>query len=142
MKSVVKFMKRIIRIVIDVWWNIDHYFNKTFHNFKVLNKVIITEMFNVNFHNKFTKFGLIVFASFLHSWVLQIIYCHPKTGSWRFIIIMLHHCIFITEGSPCGIVTSMLDHNIIESSNSSQATMLSFRLTHLGKVWTLLYSTG
>ena len=44
--------------------NIHRYFNNTFHEFKVLKKVIITETFNVNFHNKFIKFGLFCFFRF------------------------------------------------------------------------------
>ena len=36
--------------------NIYFYFNKTFHEFKVLKKVIVTETFNVDFHNKFLNF--------------------------------------------------------------------------------------
>ena len=40
------------------------YFNNIFHEFKVLKKVIITKMFNVDFHNKFIKFGLFCFLYF------------------------------------------------------------------------------
>ena len=45
--------------------NIHCYFNNIFHEFKVLKKVI-TEMFNVNFHNKFLKFWVVSFFKF--SW--------------------------------------------------------------------------
>ena len=59
----------------DVWWiytfispaissNIHRYFNNTFHEFKVLKKVTITETFNVDFHNKFIRFWIIWFFSF------------------------------------------------------------------------------
>ena len=41
--------------------NIYRYFNNIFHEFKVMKKVIITEMFNANFHNKFIKFWIILF---------------------------------------------------------------------------------
>ena len=44
--------------------NIHHYFNKIFHEFKVLKKVFTTKMFNVDFHNKFIKFGLFYFFNF------------------------------------------------------------------------------
>ena len=60
-------------LAVDVWWNTGGkenmykkkdswqyicYSNYTFHEFKVLKKVIIPEMFNIDFHNKFFQFGL------------------------------------------------------------------------------------
>ena len=44
--------------------NIHHYFNNIFHEFKVLQKVITTKMFNADFHNKFIKFWIILFFNF------------------------------------------------------------------------------
>ena len=44
--------------------NIYRYFNNTFHEFKVLKLVIITETFNVDFHYKLIKFGLFGFLYF------------------------------------------------------------------------------
>ena len=41
--------------------NIHCYFNNIFHAFKVLKKFITTEMFNINFYNKFIKFWIISF---------------------------------------------------------------------------------
>ena len=42
-------------------WNTNHYFNNSFHEFKVLKKIIRAETFNVSFHNKFIKFWIILF---------------------------------------------------------------------------------
>ena len=39
-------------------------FNNIFHDFKVLKKFIITKTFNVDFHNKFIKFWIILFFNF------------------------------------------------------------------------------
>ena len=47
--------------------NIHHYFKNFFHEFKSPKKDIITETFNVDFHNKFIKFGLFFFSTFLHT---------------------------------------------------------------------------
>ena len=41
--------------------NIHNYLNNTFHESKVLKKVMITAMFNVDFQNKFIKFLIILF---------------------------------------------------------------------------------
>ena len=38
--------------------NIHHYFN-IFDEFKILKKIITTEIYNINFHNKFLKFWII-----------------------------------------------------------------------------------
>ena len=79
-----KFMQSFVKIVVDVWWkeifitvfsafcyksffspailsNIYHYFNNSFN---VLNNVIITKTFNVDFHYKFNKFGSFCFFYF------------------------------------------------------------------------------
>ena len=45
--------------------NIHCYFNNSFHEFKILKKIIITKMFNVDFHYKFIKFLIICFFNFL-----------------------------------------------------------------------------
>ena len=42
------------------------YINYTFHEFKILKRAIITETFNVDFHNKLIKFWVI--CSFYFSW--------------------------------------------------------------------------
>ena len=44
--------------------NIGRYFNNTFHEFKVLKKVIITETFNFNLDNKLIRFWIICFSNF------------------------------------------------------------------------------
>ena len=63
-----KFMKSVFKIVMyTLSLNINRYFNYTFHEFKVLKKVIITEAFNVDFHNKFIEFGLFRFFYFFHT---------------------------------------------------------------------------
>ena len=46
--------------------NIHCYFNKIFNKFKVLKKVITTEMFNIDFHNKSIKFWIIIFFFFFN----------------------------------------------------------------------------
>ena len=48
-------VERFFRILNSA--NIHRSFNNTFHEFKVLKEVIITETFNVDFHNKFIKLG-------------------------------------------------------------------------------------
>ena len=53
----------------NVWWNSRRKesvykkkdFNNTFHEFQVLKKVIRTETSNVDSHNKFVKFWIILF---------------------------------------------------------------------------------
>ena len=65
------------KVLLKYWWmffffpaissNIHCYSNNTFHKFKVLKKVIMAETFNVDFHNKFIKFGLFCFFYFLHT---------------------------------------------------------------------------
>ena len=50
------------------------YFNKTFHEFKVLKKVFITETINVDFHNKFTNYELFCFSIFLHIYIYVCVY--------------------------------------------------------------------
>ena len=69
----------------DVWWNRRRkesvYFNITVHELKALKKVIITETFNVDFHNKFIKFWIILFFStFLYTVGFNfLIYFHIET---------------------------------------------------------------
>ena len=66
-----KFKKIVVKIAMDVWlnsWrkekkNIYRYFTNTFLEFKVLKKVIITEMFNVDFHD---------FSWFIKFWTFQL----------------------------------------------------------------------
>ena len=41
--------------------NIYRYFYNVFHEFEALKKVITTETFNIDIHNKFLKFLIIVF---------------------------------------------------------------------------------
>ena len=55
------FIYNFFSLVISL--NTHRYLKKTFHEFKVLKKVFKTEMFNVEFHNKFIKFGYFVFLS-------------------------------------------------------------------------------
>ena len=55
--------------------NIHHYFNYTFHEFKVLKKDIITGTFNVDFHYKFIKFLFILFFYFF-SYIYIYIYIY------------------------------------------------------------------
>ena len=38
------------------------FFNNALHEFKILKKLIITETFNIGFHDKFIKFGLFSFS--------------------------------------------------------------------------------
>ena len=50
--------------------NIHRYFNKNFHEFQVLMKVITTETFNVDFHYKFLKFWIILFFQlYSYCWI-------------------------------------------------------------------------
>ena len=53
--------------------NIHRYFINIFHEFKIMKKVITTETFNVDFHNKFIKFLIICFFNFS----LHHILCKP-----------------------------------------------------------------
>ena len=59
-------MKIVVKTAMDVWrkTNIHQYLNNTFHEFKVLKKVIKTEIFYIDFHNEFIKFGLFYFSYF------------------------------------------------------------------------------
>ena len=54
--------------------NIHRYFNNTFHEFKHLKKVIITETFNVNFYNRFIKFCLFLFFLLFFIYIYIYIY--------------------------------------------------------------------
>ena len=69
--------------------NIHHYFNNSFDEFKVLKKLIITEMFNINFHSKFIKFGL--FCFFLH---LFIYVRKTKHDIYLYLYIYTYHGLF------------------------------------------------
>ena len=69
--------------------NIHRYFNNILHEFKVLKKVIITEAFNVDFHNKFMKFGLFYFCYFsshTHIYIYIYIYIYIWSGdAWEWL---------------------------------------------------------
>ena len=54
--------------------NIYRYFNNSFHEFKVLKKVIVTETFNVDFRNKFIKFWSILFFQLFFIYIYIYIY--------------------------------------------------------------------
>ena len=56
--------------------NIHRYFNNTFHEFKIRKKVILTETFNFDFHNKFIKFGLFCFFVFYFFLIYFYIYIY------------------------------------------------------------------
>ena len=62
-----QFFPTLISPVIST--NIHYYLNNTFHEFKALKKVIKTKTYNIDFHNKFIKFGLFCFFYFLHKYV-------------------------------------------------------------------------
>ena len=62
--------------------------NNTFQEFKVLKKVI-TETFNINFHNKFIKFGSFCFSTFLH-------YTHTHTHTYIYIYIYIYTYCFLS----------------------------------------------
>ena len=75
--------------------NIHRYFNKTFHEFKVL-KFIKAETYNVNFRHKFIKFGF--FSNFLHTvrfnffiyfHIYIYIYIYEKLTRSKIIIIII-----------------------------------------------------
>ena len=57
--------------------NIHRHFNNTFHESKV-RKVIFTEKFNVDFHNKFIRFGLISFFYFFFLYIYIYTYTPAK----------------------------------------------------------------
>ena len=59
------------------------YLNNTLYEFKVLKKVIKTEMFNVDIHDNFNKCGLFCFFSFLHIYIIYIyIYIYIYSASF------------------------------------------------------------
>ena len=49
--------------------NILHYFNNVFHEFQLLKKVITTETFNIDFHNKFIRFWIILLFQLFYIYV-------------------------------------------------------------------------
>ena len=56
-------------------------FNNFFDEFKVLKKVFITVMLNIDFHNKFIKFWIICLFNFSsYRWIYSFIYIYIYTG--------------------------------------------------------------
>ena len=77
----VKFMKSIVKRVMDVFIKILRCLNSNFHEFEILKKVIITKTFNVDFLNKFIKITLFciyisIFSRLLSCTFNLIVYDH------------------------------------------------------------------
>ena len=65
--------------------NIHRNFNNTFHEFKVLKKIVINETFNVDFHHKFIKiwiicFFFLLFLIYIYIYIIIIILSYHQHG--------------------------------------------------------------
>ena len=97
------------------------YFNNIFHEFNVLKKLIRTKMFNLDFHNNFIKFWIILFFSTL-SLSLSLSHTHTHTHT---LSLSLSVSLSLSLSLSLYIYIYIYATHVIQSSSDELSTLIS-----------------